>query len=203
MPRLFRVRRPDIVASVCDIMARPKKNLKINDPILGQREHECIETFNSQIKMKNRLKNSLFVTAILAASVAAFAAKEKKPSYDLPTYTVEDIATLPEPTYNPIPTISSRYVGLDLQVKFTVNAQGRAESVRLVKPLASYSDVHKMTFANQIQEQVKYWKFEPALDTQGNPIEVNVIMPVQVVEKRGSVKALASLKLDEPFKDRS
>ena len=155
--------------------------------------------------MINTLKDAILTIAIISAPFAIFAVQKdaSKKAYNLPTYTIEDIAALPQPTYNPIPSIKSQFVGLNLKVKFTVNADGTPESVRLAKPLSSYSDVERLTFASRIQEQVKNWQFEPAIDTNGNAIEVKVIMPVQVVKKGANYTALASLILDTPEKDRS
>ena len=155
------------------------------------------------INMKNTLKNTLLSIVIIAAPLASFAAEEEssKKAYNLPTYTIEDIASLPEPTKNPIPTVKAKYVGLNLKVKFTVSASGRPENVRLEKPLISYSDVDKMTFASQMQNRVKKWKFEPAIDKAGNPIAVKVIMPVQVIKKGANYSAVASLVLDTPNRE--
>ena len=151
--------------------------------------------------MKNTLTKTLITIALIAAPLATFAAA-KKTEYQLPTYTVEEIETLPEPTHYPIPSVKSQFVGLNLKVKFTVNTKGRPESVRLEKPLSSYSDVEKMTFASRLENAVKAWKFEPAMDKAGNAVAVKVILPVQVIEKGGATTAMASLVLDTS-KDRS
>ncbi len=155
--------------------------------------------------MKNTLKNTIIAIAIIASPLATFAAQEgaSKKAYNLPTYTIEDIAALPKPSHNPIPSVKSQYVGMNLKVRLTVNAEGKAENVKLDKPLISYSDVEKMTFANRLQEKVKTWRFEPAMDNAGNAISVKVILPVQVVEKGNKVTALASLLLDTTGHDRS
>ena len=148
--------------------------------------------------MKNTLKITSLAIAILSAPLVTFAAQAEasKPAYDLPTYTIEDISALPEPTKHRIPSVKADYVGLSLKVKFTVTSEGRAESVRLDKPLHSYSDVEKMTFANRMKEAVETWNFDPARDNNGNPITVKVVMPVKVVKKAGKTTALASLTLD-------
>ena len=148
--------------------------------------------------MKNTLKITSLAIAILSAPLATFAATKdtSKAAYDLPTYTIEDIASLPEPTKHSIPSVKSDYIGLSLKVKFTVTAEGRAESVRLDRPLTSYSDVEKMTFANRMKDAVETWKFEPAYDNAGNAITVKVVMPVKVVKKAGKATALAALTLD-------
>lgn len=149
--------------------------------------------------MKNTLKITSIAIAIISAPLATFAASEdasNKAAYNLPTYTIEDISALPEPIKNRIPSVKADYVGLSLKVKFTVTDEGRAESVRLSRPLSSYSDVDRMTFANRMKEAVENWNFEPARDNDGNPITVKVVMPVKVVKKAGKTTALASLTLD-------
>ena len=152
---------------------------------------------NTQLKMKNTLKIISLATVIISAPFASFAKEDaSKPAYILPTYTIEDIASLPEPLKNDIPSVKSDYIGMSLKVKFTVNAEGRTESVRLSKPLHSYSDVEKMTFANRMKEAVETWSFEPAYDNDGNAITVKVVMPIKVVKKAGKTTALASLTLD-------
>lgn len=155
--------------------------------------------------MKNTIKHSLLAIALLSASCAVFADKGNpaKKAYDLPTYTIEDIASLPAPKAHAIPSVSAEFIGMDLRVKFTVTTEGKAESVRLEKPLSSYSDVERMSFANRIQLAVADWEFEPALDNDGNAIAVKVVMPVKVVEKRGKTTALASLVLDSAAYARS
>ena len=152
--------------------------------------------------MKNTFETILIALLIVSVPVAAFAAKEEasKPAYNLPTYTIEDIASLPQPTKNPIPSVKTDYIGLSLKVKFTVNENGRPESVRLDRPLTSYSDVDKMTFANRMKEAVETWQFDPAYDHAGNAIAVKVIMPVQVVKKGKNPVAVASLTLDNASK---
>jgi hypothetical protein len=86
--------------------------------------------------MKHTLKNSLVALVIFSAPLASFAAKDDasvKNNYNLPTYKVEDIASLPTPTHNPIPSVKSQLIGMDLRVKFTVTADGKPQSVRLEK----------------------------------------------------------------------
>lgn len=144
--------------------------------------------------MKNTLKNTIIAIALISAPLATFAASEK--AYDLPVYKIEDIASLPEPTKSSIPSVKAQFIGMNLKVKFTVTADGKPQNVRLEKPLSSYSDVERMSFANRLQEYVKTWKFEPAIDMAGNAIAVKVIMPVQVIKKGAGTTAVASLVLD-------
>jgi hypothetical protein len=150
--------------------------------------------------MKNAFQYTLTALAIIWAPLAAFAVedgKEKEPEYDLPTYEFVDVISLPKPTSSPMPRVKSRLVGTRLKIKFTVTAKGKAENVRLEKPLSSYSNLEKMTFANQTLELVAKWRFKPALDSNDNPVTVNVIMPVRVVKYGVNYKALASLDLDD------
>jgi len=153
--------------------------------------------------MKNAIHYTLIATAIIWGPLAAFAAEdsqEKEPEYDLPTYEFVDVISLPKPTSSPMPRVKSHLIGTRLKIKFTVTEKGNAENVRLEKPLSSYSSIEKMTFANQTLELVAKWRFKPALDSNDNPVTVNVIMPVRVVKYGKIYKALASLDLDDGSK---
>ena len=156
--------------------------------------------------MKFPFKYSLLIIASLSAPWLAFANEESpadEPQYDLPTYEFVDVISLPKPTSSPMPKAKSHLVGTKLKLKFTVNEKGRAENVRLEKPLSSYSNVERMTFANQALEMVAKWRFKPALDANDNPVAVKVVMPVRVVKYGKVYRALASLDFDEEEKDES
>ena len=153
--------------------------------------------------MKNTLKYTLVSISIFSAPLAAFTTEDsqgEEPEYDLPTYEFVDVISMPKPIRSPIPKVNQRLVGTVVMLKFTVKENGRPENVRLEKPLSSYSDVEKMTFANQTLEMVAKWRFKPALDMEDNPVAVNVIMPIRVVKYGKIYKATASLDLDESGK---
>ena len=153
--------------------------------------------------MKNTFEIILLSIVLFGASFVLVSAKEAdlKGPYDLPPYTVEEVAVLPEPISHPLPTVSNRVVGLDVRVKLTVNENGKPENVRLEKPLISYSDLDKMSFAGRLENAVQSWKFEPALDSLGNPMAVDVILPVKVVRKGSKLATVAALILDMQFEE--
>ena len=105
--------------------------------------------------------------------------------------------TLPKRTRSPMPKVKSKLVGTKLKLKFIVTEKGKVEDIRLEKPLASYSNVERMTFANQTLEAVKKWRFEPGRDANDNPIAVKVIMLVKVVKYGKIFLALASIDFDD------
>lgn len=154
--------------------------------------------------MKNSLTKLLVSIVIFNAPLASNAGEKEeslKATVDLPTYTIGDIAALPEPTKHSLPQVSKRIVGMKVNVKFTVDVNGRPQYVRLEKALSSYSDLDKMTFASQMENAVKNWKFEPAIDTQGNPIAVAVVLPVEVIKKGARLSTIAALVLDTQFQN--
>lgn len=102
-----------------------------------------------------------------------------------------------------MPRVNSHYVGMNVNVKFTVNVVGKPEKVRLEKPLNSYSDLDKMSFVGRLKNAVKSWKFEPALDTAGNPIAVKVILPIEVVKKPSKLSTIAALIQETQFQETS
>ena len=117
--------------------------------------------------------------------------------HNLPTYTVEEIAKLPQATHNPMPGIKGSLVGLKLKVNFTVNEQGRVMNVRVITPPATQSDVHIQSFASQLENKMRYWKFDPAFDTQDNPVAVKLQMPLHVVKEGRKPSLVASLTLQK------
>lgn len=150
--------------------------------------------------MKNTLQNLFVLFSVVGASLVSIGSEDGKrdaPEYELPTYEFVDVVILPKPRSSPMPKVKRRLVGTALKLKFTVNEQGRSENVRLEKPLSSFSDVEKMTFAAQVVKLVAIWRFHPARDGDNKPVAVNVIMPVRVVKYGKVYKALASVSLDE------
>lgn len=143
--------------------------------------------------MKLLIRLLLFLPVVIAVPLTANATAEE---YELSEYVIYDIQVLPEPETHPIPAVKGRYVGTELEIKLHINKEGIPSQVRLTRPLASYSDIHLMTFAAQMQQMVSQWKFSPAEDAQGNPEEVNVILPIRVVEKGETPVLMASLRLD-------
>ena len=143
----------------------------------------------------------IVLAAILAASYS-FAqtgndSARAEPEHELPAYEFVEYITLPKPTRGPMPKAQRELVGMKFSLQFTVTEDGEVENVRLEKPLASYSDIKRMTFANQALEAVARWQFKPARDANDNPVEANVIMPIKVVKYGKIYRALASIDFDD------
>ena len=139
----------------------------------------------------------LLILTFLAPLGASFAEDDAEPLHELPTYEFVEYVTLPKPTRSPMPKVKSRLVGTKLKLTFVVNEKGDVENIRLEKPLTSYSDVERMTFANQTLEAVKKWRFQPGRDANDQPVAVKVIMPIKVVKYGKLYRALASLDFDK------
>ena len=153
--------------------------------------------------MKNSLKIVSLSLIILSAHAASFAGSKSASetgSHNLPEYKVEEIASLPQATHNPMPGVRRSLVGLKLKVKFTVNEKGRVKNIYVITPPATQSDVHVQSFASQLKFQMRHWKFDPAFDTNDNPIAVKLQMPVHIVRKGSKLSLLASLRLQDAEK---
>ncbi len=136
----------------------------------------------------------------LGASASADAVEDEsqsEPEYELPEYEFIAYVTLPKPTRSPMPKVKSQLVGTKFNIYLTVTKEGRAENVRLQRPLASYSNVDRMTFANQALQAVSKWRFQPARDADDKPVAVNVSMPIKVVKYGQIYRAMASLDFAE------
>lgn len=144
----------------------------------------------------------MIVIAVVQVASISFAATESSSGeaelkHDLPVYEFVEYITLPKPTRGPMPMAQRELVGMKLNLRFTVTKDGDVEDVRLEKPLANYSDIKRMTFANQTLEAVARWQFKPARDADDNPVAVKVIMPVKVVKFGKLYRALASIDFDD------
>lgn len=135
--------------------------------------------------MKTALKITVIASFGTSWLLGGLALQAATPGVTLDKYTIEDIAVMSQPTWNPTPTIGREYVGLDLRLKLTINEKGQPELVRLEKPLISYSDINKMTFASQMRDFVTHWESAPAENLEGDPISLKVTMPVEVVVSAG------------------
>ena len=147
--------------------------------------------------MKPLIRLLLFLPVVIALPCTLSATAEEITSKDiqLEPFIIWDIAVLPEPAYHPVPSVKSRYIGTELEIKLIIDEAGNPSQLRLGRPLASYSDVHLMTFASQMRDLVSDWKFTPAEDAQGNPIEVEAILPIRVVRNGDEPVIMAGLVL--------
>ena len=140
--------------------------------------------------MKNQIKNIIVGILISGLPVALTAGVEKQYSdakYDLPSYNVAGIDTLPVPIERTIPFVQDGLIGTTIIMKVTVDEFGIPIRVDSARPLFSLGLVNEKErdFAVQMSNAISYWDFEPATDLNGNPIKVTVRMPVTVVESDG------------------
>ena len=140
-----------------------------------------------------KIKNILIVSVLSILGVTfASAAKDSSTVYQLPDIQIEGVATLPVVVKNAVPKVPSNCVGASLKIEFTVDKRGNTSGVDTHKPLHSIYYPKDRDFAVQMINAVKHWKFEPGLDSDGNPVAIKLLMPVTVVEKDGTTKILAS-----------
>lgn len=139
----------------------------------------------------------------LPFTLSATAEEISSSDYQLDEFVTYDIAVLPEPVTHPVPPVKSRFIGTELDIKLIITKEGEPIAVRLARPLASYSDVHLMSFAAQMEDFISGWKFTPAEDAQGNPVQVAAILPIRVVEKSKAPAIVAGIKLTNGQDNRS
>jgi len=119
---------------------------------------------------------------------------QKESTVELPTITVEGIASMPTLTKRTLPKISSDLVGSQITLKFTINEKGRPSGVDSAKPLHSIQYPRDRDFAVEMINSVKHWKFEPARGSEGQSKAVKVLMPIEVVDRDNTTVVLASFK---------
>jgi hypothetical protein len=73
------------------------------------------------------------------------------------------------------PRVHSRYVGMQFELKFTVDKVGIPYNLGPVDMMVD----SELVF--QVISAVRAWQFSPARDSGGNPIERKVILPIIVV----------------------
>ena len=150
--------------------------------------------------MKNAIPIIGILCLFLTTRLAVFAVEEtpvEEPIVDLPTYEFVEVTSLPKPRRSPVPKVSKHLVGLTVKLRFMVNEKGVPKNIRLEKPLSSYANDEKMTFASQTLEAVGKWRFHPALDSNNKPVAVQVKMPVRVVKYGMIYRAMGTVVLDK------
>jgi hypothetical protein len=145
-----------------------------------------------------KTKNIILVSVLSILSVTFTSAADSKSTvYQLPDMQIEGVETLPVVVKNSVPKIPANSVGASLKIEFTVDKKGNTTGVQTQKPLHSIYYPRDRDFAVQMINAVNHWKFEPALDSDGNPVAIKLRMPVKVVEKNGSANILASFESAE------
>ena len=136
------------------------------------------------------------ITVIAASFSFAQANDEatKNSAVELPAITVEGIASMPTLTKRSIPKISSKLVGSEITLRFTISTKGKPTGVDSAKPLHGIQYPRDRDFAVEMINAVKHWKFEPARGSEGQSKAVKVLMPIEVVEREDKAVVLASFK---------
>jgi TonB family protein len=120
--------------------------------------------------MKN--VNKLAVVFSLAALLApALKAKSPEETY---LQTCRKDAGLPVPVAVVSPSVPADYIGLTVEVEFTVDAKGKTSGFKV----KSTSD---LTLVGAVLDAVKKWEFKPAV-SGGVPVTTKVVLPLHIVE---------------------
>ncbi len=118
------------------------------------------------IQKKTTLLTSL---GILLVSFCSFA-NENAPA---PTQ------SLPIPIDQKTPQLSSHHIGHQVEMTFVVKPDGRTARVR---PVESYRSLEQIEIAAAMTHALRQWQFKPAKDLEGNPLSVQVVLPVKIVQ---------------------
>jgi len=154
--------------------------------------------------MKNLIKNiivGILISGLPLALTASVGNEVSDTNYELPTYNVAGIDTLPVPIKRTIPFVQRGLVGTTIVMKITVDEFGIPTHVESARPLFSLGTVNEKErdFAVLLSNHIRNWDFEPATDFNGNPIKVTVRMPVTVIENNGEQVARVGISLDGNF----
>ena len=120
--------------------------------------------------MKN--VNKLAVLLGLAALIApALQAKSPEAIY---LETCRKDAGVPVPVVVVSPPVPSDYIGVTVEVEFTVDAQGKTSGFKV----KSAPDI---MLVGAVLDAVKQWEFKPAV-SGGVPVSTKVVLPLLIVE---------------------
>ena len=120
--------------------------------------------------MKN--VNKLAVLLGLAALIApALQAKSPESIY---LETCRKDAGVPVPVVVVSPSVPSDYIGVTVEVEFTVDAQGKTSGFKV----KSAPDI---MLVGAVLDAVKQWEFKPAV-SGGVPVSTKVVLPLLIVE---------------------
>ena len=146
--------------------------------------------------MKTVTKTFLCACSIILLPIAMIARNDRAstPAHELPEF--KAVATLPEVVRKVAPTVTGLPAGSEIEMRFTIDEHGRPKAIRTKKSLWAMDHSLVRDFASQMMIKLSLWRFNPALDTNKNPVAVKVRMPVRVVEKGESVEVVANLFLD-------
>ena len=145
------------------------------------------------------MKSIIALIAICCLALTALGAKSDQEIHDLPPYNVESFGTdlkAPIPVYVARPQLSKGMVGMEILLTFKISKHGYVHSIY---HNASPSDQEEMSLVSTMRDCLRYWRFNPAVDKEGNAVAVKVNLPIKVV-KRGDLatEGFAGITLDDP-----
>ena len=101
---------------------------------------------------------------------------------------------MPSLTKHSVPLVSSKLIGTQVTLRFTISKKGKPTGVDTQKPLPGIYYPRDRDFAVQMIEAVKHWRFEPARGVNGEAKAIAVLMPVEVVKRNERAVVSASFQ---------
>lgn len=137
--------------------------------------------------------------ALIMANLSAKEGVQADGSYELPSFNVGEIVTLPAPTQIKEPVVKASMRGASFDMRLTIDENGNASNVDTVRPLFSLglSNEEERDLAVQMIQLLSTWKFTPALDANGEAVAIKAIMPVKVIERDSEPLVTVSVKQDK------
>ena len=89
----------------------------------------------------------------------------------------------PIPTRIVVPSLSSKYQGNKLEMTFHVDKSGRPYDV------GSFDILAPRDLIAQLSSVIVLWRFEPARDVDGNPLDRKVKLPVSILPPKDGNEA--------------
>jgi len=138
--------------------------------------------------MKTSIICAAAIVGLLAATATAQPTPAPKtsgsnPAVRMPTYHVR--ADIPTAIHIVEPRLQKDYAGLQVEMKFTVDKEGKAYNI------GTHQNVDP-NLVVQLTAMLREWKFDPARDEANNAIERTVILPVIIDEPVGTTPKAAS-----------
>ena len=137
--------------------------------------------------------------ALIMANLSAKEGVKADGSYELPSFNVGEIVTLPAPMQIKEPVVKASMRGASFDMRLTIDENGNASNVDTVRPLFSLglSNEEERDLAVQMIQLLSTWKFTPALDANGEAVAIKAIMPVKVIERDSEPLVTVSVKQDK------
>ncbi len=134
--------------------------------------------------------SALAACLLLIAAPFASAQSQEEPlrSYTLPNFTVEGVSD-PELQSYVTPRIPSYLIGSNITLYYTINEEGKVQSVR------SNASITEKDLDAIMTKALRKWQFAPATNSSGDAVAIKVAMPVEVVAYGTTSNAYASISI--------